>query len=313
MTNTTTIAAPTIMRQVKNQNDANVPIGYKRCSHCGKILPLSEFYKDKNGKYGVKYCCKKCWNKAQWQYQKKTAKKSEPEIPAGYKKCSCCGEVKPLSEFWVNKNLKGGHETQCKDCLNKKRKEKRAEKREEQEKQTATQPKLPFDYDRRIKRAHALSFAPDTKECNQCHQVKPMTEFQTCSKNPDHLANTCKQCMSDNRKKTNQLKKQQKEEEAMKQQQAKTKNNVQTFEYLAIGTRLCFIHGDTAMESPIQNVEIDITANGALISYIVPTNKPEESRRIYANEIGSTVFTNPLDLISYFFKKQDMKYNVIKK
>lgn len=252
ISSTTTVVSPARKRQVKNQDNANVPAGYKRCSHCGKIKPLDEFYNNRSQPDGKRHECKCCTSECQ-----------------------------------------------------KKRNDAQKDNKQEQ-------PKMPFDYARRIKRAHALSFAPDTKECCQCHEVKPMTEFQTCSKNPDHLANICKQCMSDNRKKANELKKQQKEEEAMKQQ-SKTKNNVQTFEYLPIGTKLCYIHGEQALEAPISSVNIDITANGALISYIVPAGKPNESNRIYANEIGSTVFTNPLDLINYFFEKQNMKYNIIKK
>ena len=317
ISSTTTIAVPVRKRQVNNTSDPNVPIGYKRCSCCGEILPESEFYKDKNQKDGTKRICKKCWCEKQKQYQKKAAEKknSKTAVPDGYKLCKCCGQIKPLSEFQRNKRHKDGHDYKCKECVNARRKTLRAKRKAEKE--TATQPKVPFDYNRRIKRAYALSFAPDTKECNQCHVVKPMTEFQTCSSNVDHIANTCKQCMSENRKKKNEQKKaeagKQKEETTMKQQKATAQNNTQTFEYLAIGTKLYYIHNNVALEAPIRNINIDIANSGALISYIVPTDKQSEEHKIYANEIGSTVFTNPLDLITYFFKKQDMKYSIIKK
>lgn len=32
----------------------------KRCSKCGRELPLSEFYKSKGYKYGIRSWCKKC-------------------------------------------------------------------------------------------------------------------------------------------------------------------------------------------------------------------------------------------------------------
>jgi len=38
----------------------------KKCTECGKEKPISEFYKQKNGKYGVKGNCKEChslWHK----------------------------------------------------------------------------------------------------------------------------------------------------------------------------------------------------------------------------------------------------------
>jgi len=239
---TTTIAVPTRKRQVANTNDSVIPIGYKRCGHCGKIKPLDEFYNNKSQPDGKRCECKECTKEAQTKARKKK-----------------------------------------------------------------TEPDLPFDYARRINRAQALSFAPETKECHQCHKTKPMTEFSTNNRHPDHLENICKKCMSENRRE-----KKQKKTKSMKQQTTITQNT-QTFEYLAIGTRLYYIHDNVALDAPIRNINIDIANSGALISYIVPTGKPTEEHKIYANEIGSTVFTNPLDLITYFFKKQDMKYNVIKK
>lgn len=33
------------------------------------------------------------------------------------KRCTKCGEVKPLSEFWRNKRVKNGRTSRCKSCL----------------------------------------------------------------------------------------------------------------------------------------------------------------------------------------------------
>lgn len=41
------------------------------------------------------------------------------------KKCSCCGQVKPLSDFPVNKGCKDGHTGQCKKCKVKLARERR--------------------------------------------------------------------------------------------------------------------------------------------------------------------------------------------
>jgi DNA-directed RNA polymerase subunit M/transcription elongation factor TFIIS len=37
-----------------------IPEGMKRCSHCGKILPVTEFRKHKGSPDGLQYACKTC-------------------------------------------------------------------------------------------------------------------------------------------------------------------------------------------------------------------------------------------------------------
>ena len=43
-----------------NMDEVNVEEGFKRCSKCGRILPLSEFYKDKRANDGLRSACKAC-------------------------------------------------------------------------------------------------------------------------------------------------------------------------------------------------------------------------------------------------------------
>jgi hypothetical protein len=43
--------------------------GQKKCSKCGEWKDLSEFYKDKKGKYGLRCCCKQCISKINKQYK----------------------------------------------------------------------------------------------------------------------------------------------------------------------------------------------------------------------------------------------------
>lgn len=45
---------------VKPEEPEKIPDGMKRCSHCGKILPVSEFNKHKGTKDGLQYACKEC-------------------------------------------------------------------------------------------------------------------------------------------------------------------------------------------------------------------------------------------------------------
>jgi hypothetical protein len=55
-----------------------VPEGYKRCSKCGEVKPVEEFYKHKTGRYGVGSICKKCTQKK----EKENYKKNKPRILA---------------------------------------------------------------------------------------------------------------------------------------------------------------------------------------------------------------------------------------
>ena len=57
----------------------------KRCSKCGRILPLSEFYKDKRAKDGLKSECKECHIAMQAEYYKANKDKIA-EYGAQYRK-----------------------------------------------------------------------------------------------------------------------------------------------------------------------------------------------------------------------------------
>lgn len=50
----------------------------KRCSHCGRILPVTEFRKHKGTKDGLQYACKECQvEMTTAAKQKRTAKRNE--------------------------------------------------------------------------------------------------------------------------------------------------------------------------------------------------------------------------------------------
>lgn len=44
----------------RKETPSEEPEKTKRCAHCGKILPLSAFGKNKNAKSGLQWACKKC-------------------------------------------------------------------------------------------------------------------------------------------------------------------------------------------------------------------------------------------------------------
>lgn len=83
----------------------------KVCNHCGKSLPIDEFYKDKGAADGYKNTCKECQkafakdyrsrnldkvNKYQAEYREKNREKQERDRKAKYNSlktpCAKCGE-----------------------------------------------------------------------------------------------------------------------------------------------------------------------------------------------------------------------------
>ena len=69
-----------------------------RCRGCGKLKPVTEFYR--NGKY-VHYLCKPCYKFAVVQRRKIREGRMPPE--QGEKYCSTCRRLLPITEFYVNR------------------------------------------------------------------------------------------------------------------------------------------------------------------------------------------------------------------
>ena len=86
---------------------------YKKCTSCKKNLPLSDYWKEKEGKYGVKSQCKKCHYKYRKKNRKKIEKVREKTIYSSkkYKEGDCieiyfckdCGCLLPVS--WPGKHV----------------------------------------------------------------------------------------------------------------------------------------------------------------------------------------------------------------
>lgn len=56
-----------MMNAIQTVEDVVVPantISEKRCSHCGKTLPVEKFYRSKQSKDGYMYSCKDCVNES---------------------------------------------------------------------------------------------------------------------------------------------------------------------------------------------------------------------------------------------------------
>ena len=92
----------------------------KKCSKCKQIKPVSEFGKDSARKDGFCPQCKICRNRQAAEYRKRQASKEKIIITTGlYKKCTKCGGIKPVSEFYKRSCSKDGFSLKCKICLDR--------------------------------------------------------------------------------------------------------------------------------------------------------------------------------------------------
>ena len=132
----------------------------KTCTKCGRELPISEFYAKAGSKDGLQTQCKDCHNAATERRREKargannlpeteeTIDTEITEAPAEPTKvCICCGETKPISEFYKDKKATDGHQSYCKLCINRKSAERarkaRAEKQAQKEASQPVEPEKP--------------------------------------------------------------------------------------------------------------------------------------------------------------------------
>lgn len=101
----------------------------------------------------------------------------------GMKPCIICKEIKPLSEFYLQKGMKDGHLNKCKQCCIE-----QYHYRKEHNIHKITRPVKP------------------TKKCYVCMVEKPLSEFYKQKGMVDGRLNKCIECCnnySDNQRKTN--------------------------------------------------------------------------------------------------------------
>jgi hypothetical protein len=109
----------------------------KLCATCKQIKPLSEFRSKTKSRDGKDWSCKEClkkydaayklrpgyeapkYNPERYQESRKRAGyilSQKPLVFADKKECSCCHAIKPLSEFYPDKECKLGVRPKCITC-----------------------------------------------------------------------------------------------------------------------------------------------------------------------------------------------------
>lgn len=192
----------------------------KRCSKCGEVKPLAEFWRDKNGKDGYEYRCKAC------------ARAYRPPMPDTIPdaiKCRTCGISKPLSEFSPRPSGKYGKMRHCKACRAVRRRayvdarrdevnerqrqaiirggdEMRAKRRAymartrehrlalQQAERDKTRDERRARHDAKMAAKREVLKARTEKPCWRCHVVKPLIQFVSDPRRIDGRGYLCYDC-----------------------------------------------------------------------------------------------------------------------
>ena len=87
----------------------------KVCPHCGRDLPISEYYMKKGKPYWI---CKECTKAYNTQKAKEArAAKTAANAGATTKVCKTCGRELPLDAFGSHKLTSDGKNTVCRECV----------------------------------------------------------------------------------------------------------------------------------------------------------------------------------------------------
>jgi hypothetical protein len=91
-------------------------MGIKKCSSCGEYKKLDNFCKSKSRKDGLNVYCRQCTSD-KGKLSRIKVKNNIPKLIEGdLKKCSKCGDMKEVSEFYKQSDKASGYMSQCKSC-----------------------------------------------------------------------------------------------------------------------------------------------------------------------------------------------------
>lgn len=141
----------------RRQNLQRIKITEKKCSKCGLLKPVSDFYKSNIYKDGYRCLCIAC---------EKENKLNIEHVSITEKRCNKCGLVKPISEFYENRTTKDNHIGCCIECY----------KSYTSELTTRQKPII------------------TTKKCRKCKELKLISEFSKDNYRRDGYKYFCKIC-----------------------------------------------------------------------------------------------------------------------
>lgn len=118
---------------VQKRLEQEIATGIRECTICHASKPLTDYFKQHDGRLGKMECCKDCVNLAHRKYRERKGvpvrldkkeyweklrqeRNQMNEIPT--KRCTRCGHDKPLTEYHRNRTRVDGHMGACKPCQN---------------------------------------------------------------------------------------------------------------------------------------------------------------------------------------------------
>ena len=181
----------------------------KRCTKCHEVKPLEEFPPRKDRRNGRRSWCRVCDAKrhreARWKkqgippedwprlHQEVEARAaSHNGIPDGFKTCTHCHEVKPLTEFPSDKRARDGRGSRCCACKARREREARWAKKNIP---PESWPRLHRETDRQ-QRMRELAAQHGLKYCPDCDMCLGRAFFHRASSAADGLYQYCKACES---------------------------------------------------------------------------------------------------------------------
>lgn len=89
----------------------------RRCSYCRETLPVEAYFKSSSRSGKRQAYCKTCIKAKRDALRAKWAAAVRARKEGPMKRCSACGESRPLSGFHRDKSRKDGRRNQCKVCV----------------------------------------------------------------------------------------------------------------------------------------------------------------------------------------------------
>jgi 5-methylcytosine-specific restriction endonuclease McrA len=85
----------------------------KRCPKCHRLLPRTEYFRNRAQPSGYSVYCKLCDMAAA---NTRRPRNMPPRLPEGFRRCYVCKAMKPITDFYRNRAQANGYSFACKSC-----------------------------------------------------------------------------------------------------------------------------------------------------------------------------------------------------